>query len=366
MPDGSPAVYAMTRNQVEEICAEFNQLNPYDQPLVGQLLKIEDCNFDRSVKQHQLYGLAISAKRYCVYKRHKRKLQIIKPSEHGLGFLYVPDRRKRYIPEDCKDQDSSYPRWVVEAWERMLADHFRTSSDPANALVEGGLWFENFPAVMGVRVTTPSVLRALRKRDPEAAKPYNFALLPILIDAPPNCTLIAPFDKHPETSATQQYTEIHSGKTVRLHERYGGKELIPQTIRGVLWRHFLHPEDKSLAPDGQRCNPYTRGLLIRRPIQAMIPFQFMGKEIERKAQEGEDISVVESGGPITYQAHRTRNTHAADPGLILRANRFGVRQLMRESGRSQHVVERFLNGGRVFPKTRARMMKAVLKLERAK
>lgn len=293
-------------------------------------------------------------------------MQIIKPSEHGLGFLYVPDRRKRYIPEECKDQDSSYPRWVVEAWERMLADHFRTSSEPANALVEDELWFENFPAVMRVRGTTPSVMKALRKRDPEAAKPYNFAILPILIEAPPNCTLISPFNKQPEEWAIQEYTEIHSGKAVRLFKRFKGKELVPQTIRGVLWRHFLHPEDKSLAPDGQRCNPYTRGLLISRPIQAMNPFQFIGKEIERKAQECEDISVVENSGPITYQAHRTHNTHAADPGLILRARRFPLRQLSRESGVSQHAVERFLDGGRVFPKTRARMMKTMLRLERAK
>lgn len=363
MPDGTSAVYAMTWDQVDEICGTLNQLNPYNKSVVGQILKIEECNCDRSGKQHQLYGLAISAKRYCIYKQLNRKLQIIKPSEHGLGFLYIPDHRKRYIPEDCKDQDSSYPRWVVEAWERILADHFRTLNDPENALVEEELWFESFPAVMRIRVTTPSVMNALRKRDPEAAKPYNFALSPILIQAPPNCTLITQFNKLPERWATQEYTEIHSGKTVKLFGKYAGKELTPQTLRGVLWRHFLHPEDKSLAADGQRCNAYTRGLLIRRPIQAMSSFQFMGKEIERKAQEGEDISAVENNEPITYEAHRTQNTHAGDPGLILRARRFPLRQLSRESGLSQHAVERFLNGGRVFPNTRTRMMETVRKLE---
>jgi hypothetical protein len=92
----------------------------------------------------------------------------------------------------------------------------------------------------------------------------------------------------------------------------------------------------------------------------------MGKEIERKAQEGEDISIVENGGPITYQANRTRNTHAGDAGLILRARRFPLREMMRESGLSQHAVERFLRGDRVFPGTRARIMKTVQKLERAK
>lgn len=366
MPDGTPAVRAITWKQVKDISEALNQLNPYDKSVVGQILKIEDCNYDRSGRQHQLYGFAISAKRYCVYKWHNCKLQVIKPSEHGLGFLYVPDHRNRYKPEDCKDQDSSYPCWVVEAWERILDDHCQTLNDPENALVKKELWFESFPAVMRVRVTTPAVLRALRELDPSAAKPYNFAISPILIEAARNCTLIGQSNKHPEGWATQEYTEIHSGKAVKLFGNYAGKKLIPQTLHGVLWRHFLHPEDKSLSADGQHCNGYTRGLLIRRPIQAMIPFQFMGKEIERKAQEGEDISAVENSGPMMYQARRTRNTHAADPGLMMRANRFGVRQLMHESGRSQHVVERFLSGDRVFPKTRARMMNAVLKLERSK
>jgi hypothetical protein len=366
MPNGAPAVLAITWEQVEGICATLNQLNPYDKSVVGQILKIEDCNYTRSGRQHQLYGFAISAKRYCIYKRQNRKLQIIKPSEHGLGFLYVPDHRTRYSPENCKDHETSYPRWVVEVWECILSDHFRRLSGSDSALVYRELWFENFVAVMRVRVTTPSVMRALRTRDPKAAKPYNFALTPILIQAPPNCTLITRFNKHPEKWATQEYMEIHSGKMVRLSRNHRGQKLIPQTLRAILWRHYLHPEDKSLSADGQKCNSYTRGLLIPRPIEAIIPFQFMGKEIERKAQEGEDISIVENGGPIAYQAHRTRNTHAGDAGLILRARRFPLREMMRESGLSQHAVERFLRGDRVFTGTRARIMKTVQKLERAK
>jgi hypothetical protein len=42
------------------------------------------------------------------------------------------------------------------------------------------------------------------------------------------------------------------------------------------------------------CDAYTSGLLLRRPIEAMTPFVFIGKEIERRAQEGEDLSVLES------------------------------------------------------------------------
>jgi len=375
MADGTPAVRAMTWKEVEEICAELNQLNPYDPKLVGEILKIEDCNYDRASNQHQLYGLAVSAKRYVVYERKKDGIEIIKPSENGLGIVFVPDKRKRYKAEDCKDQETDYPRWIVEAWARLLDDHFRKIKDPEDALVTRELWFANFPAVMRIRVTTPNVLKALRKRDPGAAKPYNFALSPILIQPPQDCTLVAPFSKHPEKWLTQPYTEVHSGETVNLLGEYRGRKLLPQRLSNILWRHFLHPEDKSLSPDGERCGPYTKGLLLRRPIRvparkphprgrAVLPFHFIGKEIERKAQEGEDISALESTGPIRYEQGQTAKTRAADPALILRAKRFPERQLMRESHVSQHPVERFLSGARVHPSTRTGLMQAVERLER--
>ena len=249
-------------------------------------------------------------------------------------------------------------------WQRLLSDHFRNIKDPANAFVVKDLWFSDWPAVMRIRVTTPNVMKALRKRDPRAAKPYNFALSPILIQLASGCTLVAPFSKHPEEWLSRDYTEIHRGTTVKLHGEYNGKKIVPQTLSGVIWRHYVHPEDKSLSPLGERCGPYTRGLLIRRPIQAMTPLIFIGKEIERKAQEGEDISLLENSGPIRYQAGQTAKTRAADARLILRARRFPIRRLMRESGKSQHAVERFLSGARVHPPTREKMAQAIEKLER--
>jgi len=284
LANGTPAIKAVTWKQVDGICTRLNRLNPYDRSVVGEILKIEDCNFDRSGGQHQLYGLAVSAKRYVVYTRKRQSIEIVKPSEHGLGIVYVPDERTRYVPVDCKDQETDYPRWIAEAWDRLLVDHFRNIEDPENALDSRELWFDNLPAVMRVRVTTPNVLRALRKRDPGAAKPYNFALSPILLQPSPDCTLFAPASKHPEEWLTREYTEIHSGEIVKLLGEYQGKVLLPQTLSSVIWCHYLHPEDKSLAPDGEPCDAYTRGLLMRRPIQAMTPFVFIGKRLseERK------------------------------------------------------------------------------------
>src|SRR5262249_44738294 len=85
---------------------------------------------------------------------------------------------------------------------------------------------------------------------------------------------------------------------------------------------------------------------------------FIGKEIERRSQEGEDLSVLENSGPIKYHARQCK-TRPADAGTIVRARRFGLRQLMRESGRSQHPVQRFLDGSPVHPATRLCLEQAV-------
>ena len=358
-------VNAITWKQVARICAKLNKLNPYDRNAVTDLLKIEPYNYDRNGKQQQLFGLAVSAKRYVVYRRGASSLEIIKPSEHGLGVVYVPDKRKRFKPKHCKDRESDYPRWIVEAWEHLLELHSRGTTNPEDASVSNRLWFGNFPAMMRIRVTTPNVLAALRRLNRFAAKPYNFAQSPILLDPPPNCTLVAPSSKHPEDWLTRSYTDTRTGRSVKLNTDFRGKKIQPQSLHNIVWRHFLHPEAKSLGPDGNPCEFQTAGLLQRRHIAASGDFKFIGKEIERKAQEGDDISALESGGPIHYERNRTPKTYAAEPSQILRANKFSEPQLRREAGVSQHAVERFRKGERVHPATRLRIIKAMERLETA-
>src|SRR5262249_7344274 len=223
MRDGSPAIKSISWKEVDEICSKLNRLNPYDRDIISDILKVEDSNFDRKGQQHQLYGLAVSAKRYVVYKRKKNDIHIIKPSEHGLGIVFVPDKRPRYKPLDCKDQETDYARWIVEAWERLLLKHLRNLASPQDASVLGFFRFDKLPAMMRVRVTTPNVLKALRKRDPGAAKPYNFAHSPILLEDVPECTLVAPASKRSREWLTRDYIEIHTGETVKLGTKYRDK-----------------------------------------------------------------------------------------------------------------------------------------------
>ena len=71
---------------------------------------------------------------------------------------------------------------------------------------------------------------------------------------------------------------------------------------------------------------------MRRPIQVITPFIPIGKEIERKGQEGKDISVFDNAGPVKYHPRKTANTRPADAALILRASRLSKKLLRRESG----------------------------------
>src|SRR5271167_867610 len=54
-----------------------------------------------------------------------------------------------------------------------------------------------------------------------------------------------------------------------------------------------HPEAKSLGPDGEPCQPDTRGLLQRAHIVANWPPIYIGKESDRHWEEGEDLSLLE-------------------------------------------------------------------------
>jgi hypothetical protein len=90
------------------------------------------------------------------------------------------------------------------------------------------------------------------------------------------------------------------------------------------------------------------------------------KKIERRSQEGEDISVLDNVGPVRYSRRKTANTRPADAALIMRAKRFSKKLLRRKSGASQHAVHRFFLGKRIHPATRKKLTDAVAKLEREK
>ena len=73
----------------------------------------------------------------------------------------------------------------------------------------------------------------------------------------------------------------------------------PEGLGGRAWEgpqlfieYQEHPEAKSLAPDGTPCEADTNGLLRRAHVIAG-ELRYVGKETDRKWEEGDDFSVLE-------------------------------------------------------------------------
>jgi len=68
-------------------------------------------------------------------------------------------------------------------------------------------------------------------------------------------------------------------------------KVIPKTFGYISRLYPLHPEHKSLAPDGEPCNGNTRGLLQRMHVIGS-QLRYIGKETDRKWDQGEDFSLM--------------------------------------------------------------------------
>ena len=107
------------------------------------------------------------------------------------------------------------------------------------------------------------------------------------------------------------------------------------------------PETKSLAPDGTPCTGATCGLLQRARITAgkLVP---VGKETDRRWEQGEDPSMVDSD--IYIYEKRTKLV-IADPAERKKWKAIGLNRLKREANLSQKPVSNALKGKGVRPRT---------------
>jgi hypothetical protein len=97
----------------------------------------------------------------------------------------------------------------------------------------------------------------------------------------------------------------------------------------------------------------------------LLPFVLIGKEIERRGQEGEEMSILENAGPIQYGQRQTLKIRPCSPELVKRLNQFSLSQLER-SGLTRDTIIRARRGERVHSATCNRLADVVNKLERAR
>lgn len=101
---------------------------------------------------------------------------------------------------------------------------------------------------------------------------------------PPYFRLIAPYESDPNAWLQLPWVDLHTGTLhpVTTDPNDHRSELARlKTYRDVLLLYALHPEPKSLDPDGQPCNRRSPpGLLARRPV-TLLTLSLIGKESNR-------------------------------------------------------------------------------------
>jgi hypothetical protein len=103
--------------------------------------------------------------------------------------------------------------------------------------------------------------------------------------------------------------------------------VFPSQFARLLVDYQEHPEAKSLAPEDTPCKPDTRGLLKRAHVIAG-ELRYVGKETDRKWEEGDDLSILEF--KTTEYGRATRVVASED--VRNEIAKIGINKCARESG----------------------------------
>lgn len=276
MPDGTEAIKALTPAQMDHIRQQVNRLNPYNLNMLPILLKDEtkDAN-----KKTQVYGYAISAKRYTLFTYQDGK-PVVPDSidgkeaykQHGLG-AYMPP-----IPPDAEHTER---KWVKHVWQYLL-DHAHGINTPYPE------WARN-PALMQVSISSPHVMTTVAKlnqrKDYDASiKPFSFVLMVSeLLNASfggQNRRFIAPFTKEPEQWVTGEWHDLDNPKADPVHvttkARINGLILV-KSMCNVIDLYAMHGEAKSQTAQGIYTGGDTTGVMQRRTVRIQS-VKHIGKE----------------------------------------------------------------------------------------
>jgi hypothetical protein len=329
MPDRCPPIAALSWSEVDAIAARFTSLNPYDLP--GSILKVHKLNFDAKNKRRQLFGYGIAAKRYSLYTKTKKDIEIVDPKSHGLGYFYPPADS----PESWQHE---VPKWVFEGWDWTLRGELGLHRErPA--------WMD-LPVMMRLTLSTPH--HALRNISKTAiTRPGNFMMLPQITRFgcpenvhPDNFTLITAFSSDRSSWMKSQCINIHDQEspTYELATEYDGRRAVPKTFSMLLDAYRAHPEAKSLGPNGNLCESNTRGLLQRAHIVTNSSPMDIGKESDTHWEEGDDLSLLDFRA-VQYQRKGMIIASEEDIEKICQVPK---RELMRR-GINQHTLEKICN-----------------------
>jgi len=265
-------------------------------------------------------------------------ITIVDPKAHGIGFLYAPRN-------STKNWKSDVPMWIHELWDYIVrgALHLPRKSPP---------WLE-VPQMMRLTITTCNVLEMLG--DWAIARPYNFLLLPMVDplygfafhrQSNEKVLLVCPFSSNQDEWYDLECINVHDGKKYMMlncKKTNGGvpyNVVFPLQFAHLVIQYQRHPEAKSLAPDGTQCTAETQGLLQRAHVLAG-EIRYIGKETDRKWEEGDEFSVLEFGATEYGRNGRV----VASEEVKAAIQRIGINRCARESGfHRANVIRKLVRG----------------------
>ena len=224
------------------------------------------------------------------------------------------------------------PRWTYQLWNYIVRAALKLPRKPPS-------WLD-VPQMMRLTITTCNVLEMLG--DWEIARPYNFLLLPMVDPvygfafhrrANEKVLLVCPFSSKQDQWFDLKCINVHNGKKYKMLDCKKAKGnlaynvVFPSQFAHLLVQYQQHPEAKSLAPDGTPCAAETRGLL-KRPHVIAGEIRYVGKETDRKWEEGDEISVLEFAAT---EYGRSGKVIASDEVKAAIQN-IGINKCARESG----------------------------------
>lgn len=298
-PDGRSAIRALSHANVTKIRRWFDTLNPYDLQVVPDLLKDED-----------LAGMciAISAKRYVIYRECDGQIEILKASEHGLGQLLNPTDPNAPL---VKDHTGCRP-WIKEVWIAIITSV--ASGQPLTLPT----WARK-AAHARLTISSPGLLKPFEawnrgKPYAEQIKPANFMLtatihqfgLPPGIQ-PEQIRLVAPYSRNASTST--EWTNLYDPHGDRLQvttDRRPSVEsaVVVKTYAQVIREYAYHPEAKFIDHSGAPCHRASRGLLSRDHITAGRRVT-IGKEANRLDEVDAGVLSPEAATTVYDDGTRT-------------------------------------------------------------
>lgn len=224
------------------------------------------------------------------------------------------------------------PFWIHELWDCIVRDALKLPRRPPS-------WLD-VAQMMRLTITTYNVLEMLGEW--EIARPYNFLLLP-MVDAlygvafprqsNEKVLLVCPFSSKQDEWFDLECVNVHDGKKYKMLNCKNANGNIPYNVvfpsqfAHLVIQYQQHPEWKGLAPDGAPCMADTKGLLQRAHVIAK-EIRYIGKETDRKWEEGDEINVLE----FAATEYGRKGKAIADEEVKGAIQRIGINKCARESG----------------------------------